>query len=171
MTLSQSFINFPSQHISIVATTDIVYPNPHQHSIPRSLTALLRLLPPIPSRTGDPSGLSCILDEKSRPEWSQRFPGRDFPCRRFSALGTIRPPIRLCSPLPDRSGRCLLSRSAQSFPPRGWQVCNCAHRRTPVTDERSDCACTPQTWKQLIRLGQRRLPAHAPLLVRVGPHT
>ena len=38
----------------------MVYPSPHQHSIPRTLAAVLRLLPPFPSRPGGPSGLVCM---------------------------------------------------------------------------------------------------------------
>ena len=40
----------------------------------------------------------------------------------FRDIGTIRPSFRLCWPLPDRSGLCLLPRGAQIFPPRGWRV-------------------------------------------------
>ena len=77
----------------------------------------------------------------------------------LSALGTILPSPRQCWPPPDGSGRCLapkepnvihreggelvaaLVEGAQRFPPRGWRVCSCARRRTPVPDGRSDCAC------------------------------
>ena len=59
ISLCQTFPDFPSPHVLIVATTDVVYPI-RQHSIPRSLPAVLRLVPPFPSRSGGPSGLTFV---------------------------------------------------------------------------------------------------------------
>ena len=142
-----------------------VYLSPHQHCHPRPVAVVLPTLPPFPSRPDDPSEIAYIdkLCAKWRPEWSQRLFGIAAPSTRLSALGTMRLSVQRCLPPPDLSGRCLLYRGAQSFPPREWRVCSCVRRRTPVPDERSGCACAPRKWKPLIRFDPRFLPACGPL--------
>ena len=77
------FLFFP--HMFTLATTDMVYPNPHQHSMPRPLAAVLRLLPPFPSRPGGPSGLQLVSVHSAR---NRGLGGRRDPARvdRFGLL-------------------------------------------------------------------------------------
>ena len=137
-------------NISLLLQT-LFDPTPRRHSIPTSLASILLLCSLLPLAAW--WSLSASLYRCTRREMAT-WMVTEIICKRRS----LQTPL-LARNVPSVSPTMLAAtwsirfpyRGAQSFPPRGWRVCSCAHRRTLVLVERCKCAYTPRIWKQPTR--------------------